>query len=73
MANSRAILSNQNKLFIHVILAAVFTTYLCYIDEGYYNFNWVKDPGNWIMFVIYTGIFTAFQLLIKWIVRRFNL
>lgn len=29
---------------------------MCYIDEGYYNFKWMLDVGNYISFVIYCTI-----------------
>lgn len=26
---------------------------LCFLDEGYYDFRWMKDPGNWVVFTLY--------------------
>lgn len=45
--------------------AIVITLYLFYLDEGYYNFKWMSNPGNWIMFVIYVGIFFSCQFLVS--------
>jgi hypothetical protein len=40
---------------INLIVAVVLTTFLCFIDEGYYNFNWTKQLWNWVFFVIYVA------------------
>lgn len=39
-------------------IALVVTFILCYIDEGYYNFQWMRDPSNWAGFMIYVTILT---------------
>lgn len=31
--------------------------FLFYLDEGFYNFNWMKEPGAWIVFFLYWNIF----------------
>ncbi len=44
-----------------VILIFLFTIsivlFLFYIDEGYYSFSWMQDPGAWIVFFIYCNLF----------------
>lgn len=61
----------NNKPTTTYLLTSVGLTFiLFFIDEGYYNFNWMTDAGNWLMFVVYAGgIFLlqtiADQLLFK--------
>lgn len=56
----------QNINFIHPLiliffsLVTVFT--LFYLDEGYYSFQWMKQPGNWIVFSIYSVFCLAGQM-----------
>lgn len=53
------------RWMIHLASALVLTTFLCYIDEGHYNFNWMLDWGNWIAFGIYVIILWGFQMLLS--------
>ena len=48
-----------------LFLSAVgITMILFFIDEGYYNFNWMADLGSWVAFAIYVlGLF-FFQVLL---------
>lgn len=43
------------KLKHSYLLLATFliTNFLFFIDEGYFNLNWMKHWGNWVMFGIY--------------------
>lgn len=34
--------------------AALITSYLFYLDEGYFDFRWMKHLTNWVMFFFYT-------------------
>lgn len=29
---------------------------LMWVDEGYYDFRWMSDPWNWVIYGIYTSI-----------------
>lgn len=49
----------MSKVFIAV--AIIFTFILFYIDEGYYDFRWMKEWGNWIVFLLYVGLIYVFQ------------
>lgn len=52
-------------------LSALFIVmFLFFIDEGYYDFRWMGDIGNWIVFVVYLAIFFPFQWLISHFVFR---
>lgn len=61
------------EIWVPLLVAASATMFLFYIDEGYYDFRWMKDFGNWFVFFIYLGILTGAQLLIGWLFfRRFT-
>lgn len=36
-----------------------------FIDEGYYDFRWMADIGNWIVFVGYMAVMFAVQWIIS--------
>jgi len=40
----------NKKIFL---FGAIFTLFLFCIDEGYYDFRWMRNIGNWIAFVPY--------------------
>jgi hypothetical protein len=40
---------------------------LFFIDEGYYDFRWMLQAGNWIVFVLYMVILFPVQ----WLISRF--
>jgi len=45
------------NVWIHVACAIGVTLFLFYIDEGYYNFEWMQEASNWVAFLIYaTGL-----------------
>lgn len=43
---------NKKRLAFSVLL----TIFLCYIDEGYYNFDWMQSLENWIIFIPYIAV-----------------
>ena len=49
------------------VLVALF---LFFIDEGYYNFNWMLDIGNWIVFVVYVLMISFSSLVFHEIILR---
>lgn len=54
-------------------VSLLFTAFLCFIDEGAYNFEWVKQPSNWIFFFIYALFMLLGQTISdKYILRRFE-
>lgn len=59
--------SNWNVFAVSSILITLF---LFFIDEGYYNFNWMANIGNWIAFLIYVVPVFLFQLLIYAVALR---
>lgn len=47
-----------------IISAVIVTLVLLYIDEGYYNFSWMTNIGNWVVGTLYAGIIAAIQIAI---------
>lgn len=67
--------TNKKKVNIENLLpltiAVIITLFLFYIDEGYYNFNWMLDFGNWFVFVIYVSVLFSIFWLIMRVVQYF--
>jgi hypothetical protein len=47
---------------IYIIVAALFTLFLGYIDEGYYNFNFLSSIGNIFVLSLYMLLFILTQV-----------
>ena len=59
-------IKNHYTSTIPLAIAAGVTLFLFHIDEGYYNFKWMLNIGNWVVFAIYVSIlFFAQWLIIK--------
>ena len=58
----------MSKVFISV--AIIFTLLLFYMDEGYYDFRWMKKWGNWIVFLLYIGVMYVFQEIFFWLIKQ---
>lgn len=43
---------------------------LFFIDEGYYDLRWMRDGGNWIVFVVYFLIILSAQLFFHFVVLK---
>ncbi len=58
--------SNESlKEFIPMIISAIIVTLaLLYIDEGYYNFDWMANIGNWIVGIFYAGAISLIQIAV---------
>jgi hypothetical protein len=54
------------KYWRALIFAIIFTLFLFYIDEGYYDFRWMQRAGNWIPFVVYVAIIYGLYLFVSW-------
>jgi protein-S-isoprenylcysteine O-methyltransferase Ste14 len=57
--------SKTNESLLLLVSAAAITFALFFIDEGYYDFRWMKNPGNWIAFVAYVLILFVGQLAVQ--------
>jgi len=65
------VLSENRQIIILFIASALISLFLFYIDEGYYNFSWMKNIGNWIAFIFYVfGIFSGQIIFSKIILRK---
>ena len=63
-------MKNFSSSYLFLIISVVASLFLFYIDEGYYNFQWMKFWGNWIVFMIYAGIIFVVQQLFALIFRE---
>ena len=55
---------------IPLIIAAVATFTLFFIDEGYYDLRWMLNLGNWIAFIIYTIALLFGQVIANVVILR---
>lgn len=63
----------RTHLLLPFLSALGIVMFLFFIDEGYYDFRWMGDPGNWIVFGLYMGIMFLFQWLIShFLLRRLH-
>ncbi len=50
----------------------ILTLFLAFIDEGYYSFEWMADPGSWIAVIIYASLFFALQYFVLLLFLKFR-
>jgi hypothetical protein len=53
-----AINHSKESVWVKVLpigIPLLLTLFLFFIDEGYYSFQWMQDPGNWVPFFMYWG------------------
>lgn len=55
-----------------LIVSSVITGFLFFIDERAFNFEWMLNFGNWVLFVIYVLILTCIQLFVWFVLRIFS-
>ena len=48
--------SIHTKPIVYLISTFVVVNVLFFIDEGYNDFRWMTDVGNWIAFAIYFAV-----------------
>ena len=56
--------SETAKFIWPLLIAVVITLFLFYIDEGFYNFKWMLNIGNWIAFLLYVAAIYVVQLIL---------
>jgi len=68
--------TNANKdkdIIVFIASSVLITMFLFFIDEGYYNFKWMADFGNWVAFIIYVVPIFLCQLLIgRFLLSRYR-
>lgn len=47
-----------------LIMATGVSLFLFFLDEGYYSFQWMASPGNWLIFLIYTVVLFLTQVMV---------
>jgi hypothetical protein len=63
--------AKNNLKYLWAFLSSVaITLFLFYIDEGYYNFEWMKRAGNWVPFVVYVFVIYGLIIFFGRIIRR---
>ena len=55
---------------VYFFTAILFTLFLGYIDEGYYNFNFIKDPGVLLVLGLYTLVLWTCVILVDAVLIR---
>jgi hypothetical protein len=74
MSSGAAYHRNRNETLPAIIGAVAVTMFLFYIDEGYYDFRWMQQPGNWIAFIMYfLPMFVCQWLAAHFLFRRENI
>jgi len=63
--------AEAKKYILPLFISIVTTLFLFYIDEGFYNFKWMLNIGNWIAFLVYVAAIFGVQLLFILPVFRF--
>jgi len=56
--------TETKKYILPLLISIVITLFLFYIDEGFYNFKWMLNVGNWIAFLVYVAAIYIAQLLL---------
>jgi hypothetical protein len=65
MIDAHSISNNADRSILIMFLSAlVVTLFLFYIDEGFYNLNWMTDLGNWVAFGIYISLIFCSQFVV---------
>ena len=68
-----AALNFQRIMISFIIFFCIcFALFLGYIDEGYYNFHFLSDPGAIFMLLIYAAITSLPALLVYGLGRKFK-
>lgn len=57
----------NRQINITFIIANIITQILFFIDEGYYDFRWVKSWGNWVVYVIYVSVIWGLSLGLRFV------
>ena len=51
--NLQGLRLKERTFMFPLVFSICLTMFLFFIDEGYYNFTWMKDPWNWLIFGCY--------------------
>jgi len=56
--------TETKKFLFPLFVSIIITLFLCYIDEGYYNFKWMLSLGNWVAFFVYVSVIYGVQMIL---------
>jgi len=56
---------SKRQIKISFIIANILTQFLFFIDEGWYDFRWMKSWGNWVVYLIYILLIWGLSLLLQ--------
>lgn len=57
--------SNKTELLIYLVNAILINNLLFFIDEGFQDFHWMSDMGNWVMLIVLTSALFGIQAFIS--------
>ncbi len=57
-------ISAKDDMLAPLFMTLLIVMILFYVDEGFYDFRWMADPGNWIVFCFYMAALYPIQFLI---------
>lgn len=60
----------KENLLAPFATAFLLVMFLFFIDEGYYDFRWMRDAGNWVVFFFYLSFAFLSMWLINYLVFR---
>lgn len=64
----------HSPVYLFLKISVLLTGFLFFLDEGYYNFEWMKNWGNWIVFLIYSlVIFSSITIVFYFFRTWFNI
>jgi hypothetical protein len=62
--------TSRDNFLIPFGSALLITHFLFFIDEGFYDFRWMLEWGNWVVFVIYLIMLFPVQWAISYFLFR---
>ena len=63
-------MSMSARLRRSLMVSFIVTMFLFFIDEGYYEFRWMKGLRNWVAFVVYIAGFTTGLMIMNRLTRK---
>ena len=58
-------MSERTRLSIFFLFSLLLVGYLFYLDEGNYNFEWMKSAGAWLIYFAYVIVIFFGQAIIS--------
>jgi uncharacterized membrane protein len=63
----------NNSQFQLAMITLVLVNVLFFIDEGFYNFYWMLNWGNWLAFILYFTVLYSIQVALLVLANKFLL